>query len=60
MAHYNQNRESEFTIRNTPMFRHVCKIAKSNYWLHCVCLPTCNNSAPTGWIFMKLDIWVFF
>ena len=20
----------------------------------------CNNSAPTGWIFMKFDIWVFF
>jgi hypothetical protein len=23
-------------------------------------LSTWNNSAPTGWIFMKFDIWVFF
>ena len=25
-----------------------------------VCLSTCNNSAPTGWIFMKFDFSVFF
>ena len=25
-----------------------------------VCLYIWNNSAPTGWIFMKSDIWVFF
>ena len=25
-----------------------------------VCLPAWNNSAPTGWIFIKFDIWVFF
>jgi len=25
-----------------------------------VCLSGWNSSAPTGWIFMKFDIWVFF
>jgi hypothetical protein len=24
------------------------------------CPPAWNNSAPTGWIFIKLYIWVFF
>jgi hypothetical protein len=26
----------------------------------CVCPSAWNNSAPTGWIFMKFDTWVFF
>jgi hypothetical protein len=25
-----------------------------------VCLSVWNNSAPTGWIFVKFDIWVLF
>jgi len=35
------------------VFRHVRKLAKSDYWHPWVC----NNSAPTGRIFMKFDIW---
>ena len=30
-AHYNQKTESKFTIRNTPIFRRIHKIAKSDY-----------------------------
>jgi hypothetical protein len=46
-------------------FRHVHKIVKSNYWLHHACLsvrpPSAWNSlAPTGQIFMKFDLLVFF
>jgi hypothetical protein len=45
----------------------VHTIAKSNYQLHHVCLYIClsvcpstwNNSAPTGWIFIKFDMSVF-
>ena len=44
--------------------RNICKIAKSYYWLRYVCLPVylsvCENTAPTGRIFMKFDIRVFF
>ena len=25
-----------------------------------VCLPARDNSASTGWVFMKFDIWAFF
>ena len=38
---------------------------KSAYWLWCVCvcvfvhLSACINSAPTGWIFVKIYIWDF-
>jgi hypothetical protein len=39
-------------------------IAKSDYWLHHVCLPVrlsaLKSSAPTGWIFMKFGIDMFF
>ena len=50
------------------MFRRVCITTKSDYYLHYVCpsvrpsvrLSTWNNSALTGRIFMKFDIWVFF
>jgi len=45
------------------VFRRVRKVAKSDYSLRHVCpsvlLSTCNNSAPTGQIFMKFDILVF-
>jgi len=27
--------------------------------LSLVCLSTCNSLTPTGWIFMKFDIWIF-
>jgi hypothetical protein len=48
--------------------RHIHKIARSNYQLCHVRLSVClsvhlsiwNTSAPTGWIFMKFGIWVFF
>ena len=49
------------------IFRHIHKIAKEQL-LASTCLSVCllvhlsswNNSAPTGWIFMEYDIWVFF
>jgi len=37
-------------------FRHDRKIAKSNYEHRYVCLPTWNNLAPTGHIFINSDI----
>jgi hypothetical protein len=49
--------------------KRVCRIAKRNYLFHHVCLPsvcpsvllsTWNNSAPTGRILMKFNIWIFF
>ena len=40
-------------------FRRVREIARSD-WLRHVCPSACNNSAPTGRIFMKFDIWIFF
>jgi hypothetical protein len=46
------------------MLRCVRKIAKSDYQFRHVCLSVCppawNNSVPTGRIFTKSDIWVFF
>ena len=46
------------------IFRRVRKIAKSDYLFRHVCLSVCpsawNNSASTGRIFMKSDVWVFF
>ena len=36
------------------------KITKSDYWLRHVCPSAWNISAPTGRIFMKFDIWIFF
>jgi hypothetical protein len=45
------------------IFRCVRKIGKSDCWLRHVCpsvrLSTWNNSAPTGRIFMKIEIHVF-
>jgi hypothetical protein len=46
------------------LVRHLCKIAKADVKVGRVCpsvhpfflLSTLNNSAPTGWIFMKFDI----
>ena len=41
-------------------FRHICKVANSDYFVMSACLAAClsawNNSATTGQIFMKLDI----
>ena len=40
-------------------FERIRKIAKSSYCLRCLCLSLRlrgNNSAPTGQVFMKLDI----
>jgi len=46
------------------IFRSVYKIAKNEYWLRHVCLSvwlsTWNNSAPTGRIITKFDVWIFF
>jgi hypothetical protein len=46
-----------------PIVRCLRKIAKSTHWLYHVCLSVClyacNNSALTGWFFMKFDTWVF-
>jgi hypothetical protein len=44
----------------TVVFRQVCNIAKSDYRLRYGCPSTWNNSAPTGRIFMKFDIWGLF
>ena len=49
---------------DTAAFRRVRQVTKSDYWLPHVCpsvFPSsCNNSAPTGQIFMQLRIWVCF
>jgi hypothetical protein len=46
------------------IFRRVRTTAKSDYYPHHVCLsvrlPARNNTATTGRIFMKFDIWGFF
>jgi hypothetical protein len=46
------------------VYRHVRQIAKSGYWCRHICLTfrpyTSNNSAPTGQILVKFDVWVFF
>jgi hypothetical protein len=41
------------------VFRRVYKIAKNDYLFRRVCPFACNNSAPTGGIFMKFGIWAF-
>ena len=45
-------------------FIRIRKTAKSDFWLFHVSpsvhLSKWNDSAPTGWIFMKFYIWVFF
>jgi len=46
------------SVDRTFIFRCVHKIAKCDHQLH-VCL-SAWNWAPTWWIFMKSDIWVFF
>jgi hypothetical protein len=60
------DRENTFTV---VIFRCTRNIVKSDYWIYSVCVPVSpyvyppsaqNNSAPTGQIFMKCDIWVFF
>jgi hypothetical protein len=51
------------TFLSVSVFRHVHKIAKSDYWLRHVCLvsqSTWNISAPTGRVLIKFDIGVFF
>jgi len=46
------------------LFGASAKFANSDYYLRRVCpcvrLSAWNNSAPTGWIFMKFDICLFF
>jgi len=44
---------------NNVLFRRVRKISNIDYYLHHVCPSACSNSAHTGQIFMKFDIWVF-
>jgi hypothetical protein len=43
----------------SPIFRRVRKISKSDCYLRHV-RPSAWNSVPTGRIFMKADIWLFF
>jgi len=44
------------------VFRRFRKIAISDYLLYRLCVrpSALNSSAPTGWIFVGLDVWVFF
>ena len=50
-------RKTLFTFIPNSVFRRVRKIAKSDCWLRHVCPSVAwNNSAPTGRIFMKFDI----
>ena len=54
-----------FFITHYSLFRHVCKIVKSDCYLYyvCLCLSVCpstwNNSVPSGWIFFKFVVWGF-
>jgi hypothetical protein len=45
--------------RRVTLVSRVDKIAKSDCQVHHVCLSARNNSAPTGRISVKLDMWVF-
>jgi hypothetical protein len=47
-------------LQTRPIFRRVRKIAKSDYLLCHVCPSAWNNSAPTGRIFIRFCIWVFY
>ena len=54
----------ECTVTETSIFRRFCKISKSDYQHRLVC-PSVRpsawyNSAPTGRISTKFDIWLFF
>jgi len=40
------------------LFRRVRKISNIDYSIHHVCPSACSNSAHTGQIFMKFDIWI--
>jgi hypothetical protein len=45
------------------VFRCICKVVKSDSFILVgvfICLLAWNSSAPTGQIFMKFNIWVFF
>ena len=57
--------EHQFSQKNTMVFRHVHKIAKATISFVMsaflsVCPSDWNNSAPTGQICIRFDIWVFF
>ena len=53
---------------NWLVYRCICRIVKSDYWLRHICPYVCisaclftrENSAATGEIFTKCDIWAFF
>jgi len=56
------NNSKQWSLTTLSLFRRVRKTAKRDYWLRHVCLsvpPAWNNSAPTGRIFMKLDMSIF-
>jgi len=38
------------------VFRHSCKIVKSDLTSSCLSVSAWYNSAPTGWIFVKYDL----
>ena len=47
-------------VVRSKVFMRVCKISKRDYSLRHVHLSAWNNSVPTGQIFMKFDISIFF
>jgi hypothetical protein len=51
---------SNFISAVSVFTRYHKKNSKSGYLLRHACLSAWNNSAPTGRIFMKFDIWGFF
>jgi len=52
--------ELEFHYRRLRVMRRIRKFAKSDNWIRHVRPSAWKNSAPTGRIFMKFYIWVFF
>ena len=47
-------------LRFIVVFRRAGKIAESDRFVMSVCKSAWSNSAPTGRIFVKCDIWIFF
>jgi hypothetical protein len=59
-AQHNMEVVSFRLTHNLSFIRHIRKIKESDYQLRRMSLSLWNDSAPTGRIFMKLDILVFF
>jgi len=50
----------DLTFENNTVYWRVRKIAKSDYKLRHVCPSAWNSSVPTGRVFIKFNIRVFF